>query len=439
MKKIHKIALVLAIILAIITGLTYTTFAVTGKITTETLRIRIKPTTDSKIVGMGDMGDSIEILGEEEGWYKVKYKGIEGYAYKDYIQTSEQIVPSTSPTVEEPTTSEEPVVSEQPVETPVVTPEPSVEPTPEEPKEVSNPNPVITELGDTLNKDTSAYLLPNYTSVKIAELKQNEQVKIVTTLANWAKVESNSKEAWIPKTLLMKDVSQTSTEPVEEQPTTEEPQALNEAAYISSNTGVNLRQGPSTETEAIGRLTPRTKITIIAEENDWYKVTFNGQEGYVAKRLVTKGEPPAVTEDVSSRNASSRAAQAEVTPSVPAAPASAGAVSAASIAQNYIGCSYVYGGSSPEGFDCSGFTSYCYAQAGIQLGRTTYAQATQGTAVSRSELQAGDLIVFRGTSHVGIYVGNGQFIHASNPSTGVVYDSINYGYWANQYQSARRF
>ena len=65
MKKIHKIALVLAIILAIITGLTYTTFAVTGKITTETLRIRIKPTTDSKIVGMGDMGDSIEILGEE--------------------------------------------------------------------------------------------------------------------------------------------------------------------------------------------------------------------------------------------------------------------------------------------------------------------------------------------------------------------------------------
>ena len=72
MKKIHKIALVLAIILAIITGLTYTTFAVTGKITTETLRIRIKPTTDSKIVGMGDMGDSIEILGEEEGWYKSK-------------------------------------------------------------------------------------------------------------------------------------------------------------------------------------------------------------------------------------------------------------------------------------------------------------------------------------------------------------------------------
>ena len=192
-------------------------------------------------------------------------------------------MPSTSPTVEEPITSEEPVVSEQPVETPVVTPEPSVEPTPEEPKEVSNPNPVITELGDTLNKDTSAYLLPNYTSVKIAELKQNEQVKIVTTLANWAKVESNSKEAWIPKTLLMKDVSQTSTEPVEEQPTTEEPQVLNEAAYISSNTGVNLRQGPSTETEAIGRLTPRTKITIIAEENDWYKVTFNGQEGYVAK------------------------------------------------------------------------------------------------------------------------------------------------------------
>lgn len=434
MKKIHKIALVLAIILAIVTGLTYTTFAVTGKITTETLRIRIKPTTDSKIIGMGDMGDSIEILGEENGWYKVKYKGIEGYAYKDYVQTSEQIVPSTSPTIEEPITSEEPVVSEKPVETPVATPEPSPEPTPEEPQEVSNPNPIITELGDTLNKDTAAYLLPNYTSVKIAELKQNEQVKIITTLANWAKVESNNKESWIPKTLLMKDISQASTEPV-----TEQPQALNEAAYISSNTGVNLRQGPSTETTAIAKLSSRTKIIIIAEENDWYKVSFNGQEGYIAKRLVTKGEPPAVTEEVSSRSATSRAAQAEVAPATPAAPASASAVSAASIAQNYVGCSYVYGGASPEGFDCSGFTSYCYAQAGISLGRTTYAQASQGTAISRSELQTGDLIIFKGTNHVGIYIGDGQFIHASNPSTGVVYDSINYGYWANQYQSARRF
>ena len=438
MKKIHKIALVLAIILAIVTGLTYTTFAVTGKITVETLRIRPQPSTDSnKILELGNMGETIEVLGEENGWYKVRYKGIEGYAYKDYIETSEQVLQNT-PAPEEPVTSEEPVPTPSEEPSPVVTPEP----TPEEPQEVVNPNPVVTELGDTLNKDTSAYLLPNYTSVKIAELKQNKQVKIITTLANWAKVEADNKESWIPKTLLMKEVNPASTEPVEEPsteaPTTEPPQTLNEAAYISSTTRVNLRQTPSTEAEIIGKLTTGTKITIIAEENDWYKIRFNGQEGYVAKRLVTKGEPPAA-EDVSSRSASSRAAQAEVAPSAPAAPASASAVSAASIAQNYVGCSYVYGGSSPEGVDCSGFTSYCYAQAGISLGRTTYAQATQGTAVSRSELQAGDLIVFRGTNHVGIYVGNGQFIHASNPNTGVVYDSINYGYWANQYQSARRF
>lgn len=428
MKKIHKIALVLAIILAIVTGLTYTTFAVTGKITVETLRIRPEPSTDStRILELGNMGETLEVLGEENGWYKVRYKGIEGYASKDYIETSEQVA-QTTPKPEEPVVSQEPV--QTPVEEPVVSPE--------EPQEVSNPNPVVTELGDTLNKDTSAYLLPNYTSVKIAELKQNEQVKIVTTLANWAKIEANNKESWIPKTLLMKDVTQASTQPVEE-PTTEVPQTLNEAAYISSTTRVNLRQSPSTDAEIIGKLTTGTKITIVSEENDWYKITFNGQEGYVAKRLVTKGEPPAVTEDVSSRSASSRAAQIETAPVTPAAPASANAASAATIAQNYVGCSYVYGGSSPEGFDCSGFTSYCYAQAGISLGRTTYAQANQGTAVSRSELQAGDLIVFKGTNHVGIYVGNGQFIHASNPSIGVVYDSINYGYWANQYQSARRF
>lgn len=266
MKKIHKIALVLAIILAIVTGLTYTTFAVTGKITVETIRLRARPTTDSRIIGMGDMGDNIEILGEEDGWYKVRYKGTEGYAYKEYIQTSEQTPQTTPVQVEEPVASEQPVETPIASEIPVATQEPTTEPIPEEPQEVSNPNPVTTELGDTLNRDTSAYLLPNYTSVKIAELKQDEQVKIVTTLANWAKVESNNKESWIPKTLLMKEVTQPSTDQTTTTEVTQDQQVLNEAAYISSTTSVNLRQGPSTETESLAKLTTHTKLTIIAEE-----------------------------------------------------------------------------------------------------------------------------------------------------------------------------
>lgn len=413
MKKIQKIALVLIIILAIILGLTYTTFAVTGKITVETVRVREEATTESKTLVMGNLGEEVEVLGQEGDWYKVKYNEQEGYIYKDYVETTEP-VEETPETTENPQTKPDTTTTEE-----------------------TNTS-VATELGNTLNKDSSAYLLPNYTSTKIAELKQSEQVKIISTLANWAKIETAEKEAWIPKTLLMKEVSINETSGLEEnntQEVSEEQKNLNQAAYISSNAAANLREGPSTETASLGKLARHTKITVISDEGEWYKVTYNGQEGYISKALVTIGEPP-VEDTTSSRSEISRASTQEnyVVPS-----ASAGAATAASIATNYIGCSYIYGGSSPSGFDCSGFTSYCYSQAGISISRTSYSQATQGTAVSKADLQPGDLVVFSGASHVGIYVGNGQFIHAANPSEGVRYDSISSGYWAGQYQSARRF
>ena len=92
-----------------------------------------------------------------------------------------------------------------------------------------------------------------------------------------------------------------------------------------------------------------------------------------------------------------------------------------SYASNFLGTPYVWGGSSPLGFDCSGFTQYVYGHFGVGLGRTTYEQINEGTPVSRSQLQPGDLVLF-GTSsdphHVGIYVGDGMYIHA--PRTGDV-------------------
>ena len=99
-----------------------------------------------------------------------------------------------------------------------------------------------------------------------------------------------------------------------------------------------------------------------------------------------------------------------------------------SYARRFIGVPYVWGGTSPSGFDCSGFTSYVYRNAaGIDIGRTTYSQINAGREVSRSELQPGDL-VFPHEGHVGIYVGNGQMIHA--PQTGdVVKISPVYKFW----------
>jgi len=109
-------------------------------------------------------------------------------------------------------------------------------------------------------------------------------------------------------------------------------------------------------------------------------------------------------------------------------------------AQKYKGSSYAYGGSSPSGFDCSGFTAYVYNMHGVSLNRTAAGQYSNGVSVSKSDLQPGDLVMFgkSGINHVGIYIGGGQMIHAANPDRGVTTDTINSGYYYDNYVGARR-
>ncbi len=107
------------------------------------------------------------------------------------------------------------------------------------------------------------------------------------------------------------------------------------------------------------------------------------------------------------------------------------------IAMQYLGVPYVWGGSSPRGFDCSGLVVYAFAQIGISLPHSTYALWNVGSPVSRDQLQPGDLVFFSGLGHMGIYIGNGQFIHA--PHTGdVVKISSMSGYYSSNYVGARR-
>ena len=114
---------------------------------------------------------------------------------------------------------------------------------------------------------------------------------------------------------------------------------------------------------------------------------------------------------------------------------------AVGIAMRYLGVPYVWGGASPSGFDCSGFVQYVYAQYGIRLPRTADVQASVGYPVSKDELQPGDLVFFAGDyvniSHVGIYVGGGQMIHASS-TYGIAYDSLSRDYRVAHYAGARR-
>lgn len=110
-------------------------------------------------------------------------------------------------------------------------------------------------------------------------------------------------------------------------------------------------------------------------------------------------------------------------------------------AMDYLGVPYVFGGTSPYGFDCSGYVQYVFANAGISLPRTADVQYEVGMPISTTELVAGDLVFFStytwGASHVGIYLGDNNFIHASS-SRGISVDSLGSSYWSSHYIGARR-
>ena len=209
---------------------------------------------------------------------------------------------------------------------------------------------------------------------------------------------------------------------------------------------VRLRSESSTSSSILATLSKGTAVTVLAQSDGWYAVSCNDTTGYVAQQYVTMGDSlPAdtTTDDGAADDNSANDSTADDSSSVPS---SGSGSSAVSIAYQYLGVPYVYGGASPSGFDCSGFTMYVYSQLGISLPHGATPQLNYGASVSRSDLQPGDLVFFSdygyAASHVGIYVGDGQFIHASSSSSNgycVCVSSLTSGYYDSHYAGARRF
>ena len=217
-------------------------------------------------------------------------------------------------------------------------------------------------------------------------------------------------------------------------------QAKNAAAPLGDGvinaSDVRLRSDASTSSAILATLSKGTAVTVLSQSDSWYAVSCNGASGYVAQQYVTLGSALPTEDDAADTGSDSTN---EI-------PASVSGSSAVSLAYQYMGVPYVYGGASPSGFDCSGFTMYVYSQLGVSLPHGATPQLNYGTAVDRSDLQPGDLVFFQDygyvASHVGIYVGDGQFIHASSSSSNgycVCVSSLTSGYYNTHYLTARRF
>ena len=436
----QKLVLIFIITLYIIVQFAIPSSAATGTISSTSIRLRKEPSTSSEILETILQGEKVEIISEENGWYKAKYGKLNGYLSKEYVKVDGDVINEGASEPKQDDANKNNPDTTTPVST--------------EPEEDTKPE---------NNQEKSIYILPLINSTVIYKIKAEDTENILQTINNWKYVEVNGIRGWectemlTQQTEIKSDTSQVSTEPNEDESqdntiqTTTNPtqddnttstETTKKEAYISVEQ-VNFRKEASMEATVLDTLQRNTKVEVLEKKGEWSKVKHNGKEGYIATRylsdtkvdVTTRSSEPRTTETFKedniqtvSNNTNTDTKKEELV----------------QYAKQFLGSKYVHGGASPSGFDCSGFTYYVYKHFGHKLSRSSSAQVNNGTTVSKSDLQLGDLIffshykTFQGIGHVGIYIGNNQFIHASSEKTGVIITSLSSGNYPKRYVTAKR-
>ncbi len=390
--------------------------ASTAKITVETANLRETADEESKILVQLSLNDEVEVIQKAGNWYEVKTENnVTGYLREDLVEVSGD-VEETQNAPEENTTAENVENVEQ---------------------EVNNETNTATRI---VKENTKLKIVPTINATDIIEVKQNEEVTIIETIGDWVCIETGSTKGWIRADKLMtveeKAAIDAEAKAAEEAAKKEEEEKKSAKTMYANSATVNVRKEASKEAEIVEQIKLNTEVSVLSEENGWSKITVNGKEGYIASNLLSDKKTQETVTSRGSTTTRKKEEKAETTTT----PGKGSTV--VETAKKYIGYKYVYGASGPNSFDCSGFTSYIFKLHGVSLNRTAKGQYSNGTAVSRSNLQPGDLIMFGPSAskinHVGIYIGGGSIVHAANPSRGVTIDTINSGYYNNNYVGARR-
>ncbi len=269
--------------------------------------------------------------------------------------------------------------------------------------------------------DASALNIRTETNTKsdvIAKVKDGTVLNIVGKLNDWYRVSYANKIGYVSGEYV-KFASNV---------------VVNNSTATVTGSSVNMRSGVGTKTAVVTKLIKDTSVKVLGYDDGWYHVSYGSYTGYMSGDYLRLND---VTYSTASAPATSASASAET----------AGTVTSErekliDYAKQYLGVKYAYGGASPSGFDCSGFTTYVFKNFGYSLNRSSSAQTSNGKEISKSELLPGDLVFFtRGGSsvgHVGIYIGDNKFIHSSSPGDVVKITDLDDSYYKRNYVCSRR-
>ena len=323
--------------------------------------------------------------------------------------------------------------------------------------------------GKYLTVGTNVKITPNIASINIYTTTEDTSIDILEQINEWSYISVSNLKGWVRNDNIEdntnKEEAQTQETNSEEKTTVniEKTSSDNKTAYVKYN-NVNLRKEPSTNASVIEKLKMNTEVTIIEEvDSVWTKVKVGDNTGYISQDLLssekqkeenkeetsttsrdgdtTKRENETTKKDTTTENkkeTSSKNTNKEKSTTTNVKTETKTNTNTTSktkgeeivaYAMQFLGKPYVYGGSSPKGFDCSGFTSYVYKHFGYTLSRAASGQASEGTKVAKKDLQPGDLVIYKNNAltkigHVGIYIGDNKMIHASEPGVGVIITEI---------------
>lgn len=468
------------------------------EITGDIINLRQEASTDSTIIIQIAKGEKCELLEEEGNWYRIKYGDYTGYVSKDYAEivadsSSEEsnntesnntTQEENSNTEESNTTQEESTTTEQENNTNSG----EEQNTTSEGSSASNSS----RTGKT-NKNTSVRIVPLINSSRIATLRNNTDVTVIEELNGWAYIQTDEIAGWVRAINLDIDNSNSTKQPSNEkneQDTNSNNSGNTDSTNNDSSDGntdnnsnddnnsdttdnstdfskrtmytkdaTNIRSKPSTSSDIIMLVSINTALEVIGEEGDWYKVNTSEGEAYVSKDLLSNSRVNITNRGGIDRTSDStekkESTTSKTTTENTGTSLSAKASEIVSYAKKFLGVPYVYGGASPSGFDCSGFTMYVYNHFGISMRHGAQAQAKLGEKITANKsskssllnnLEVGDLVFFLDyetmdeIGHCGIYIGDGNFIHASSGSGYCVkINSLLPGeYYNTRYCAARR-